>query len=1131
MNIAKFSVTRPVAVTMRIAALVLLGAVCYTRLPVDLLPNVSLPTVSVNTSWPNVAPEEIEAQVTRPVERAVSSVPGLYEVQSTTSEGSSSVRVQLQWGQDVGQAAVDILQQVQRAKREFPVDPTLEDPVVFKYDPSQTPILVYGVSGERDTVKLRTLLDNQVAPILESATGVAAVNVTGGEERAIIVNVDPERLRSRNLSLKEVSDRIAAENLNLPAGIAKQSETEYTIRSTGFFTSVDDIKAVPVGSENGRVIALSEVATVRDAAPETRIYTRLNGEPAVGLLIVRQSGANTIEAAASVREKIAQAEKLYPNLKFSLAYDQSRFIENSINRVKEDAMIGGALAIVILLFFLRNVRSTLVVALSIPISLISTFALIYLCGFSLNTMSLSGLALAIGLIVDDAVVVLENIFRHIERDGKRAAEAAVTGAQEIMTAVVASTITVMIVFLPLLLIKGQSGQMFTQLALVVIFSLAVSLLDAATVVPMLASRFIKTEDYAHGEHGEGADDKAGKQSAPPGPASLAGNGKANAFAVASAGSSRDENAKDKGRPKKKVGPLQRFFDWSGGRFDALDKSYRRRLEWALKHRWMVVGGAFGACALSLLLIPYIGIELMPQTDSGDFQVNVKLPIGTSFAQTDRVMRQVEKILQDDPNVATSFTAAGTSLSIRGASAALVSNQGSALVKLKDKRDKSTQEVIGDLRRKMSVIPGAKLRLAAIDLVTQILTGGNQNVEVNIIGEDLDTLARLSNDVQGRVRDVPGYSNVDVNWQDATPELQWKVDRQKATQLGLSFRDIADVIGTATKGNIASYYQERGFQYPITVQLPESQRKTVDELLNLPLKPTLSPQSAATGATGGAGVVRRAGPSGGSPTIELRQVATPVFATGPSEITRLNRQRYIAVTGTPENRSAGDVQNDIEQKMKGIELPAGYRWDWGSNQKRRGEEFAGMGVAVALAIALIYMLLASQFESFVHPLTILVSVPLSIIGVILALFLSGRAFGLTAFIGLLLLVGIVVKNGILLIDYTNALRERGRNRDEAILEASPTRLRPILMTSLAAGFGMLPLALGLGEGSETQAPLATTVIGGLLTSTVLTLFVVPVIYTLFDDLARKFRKDDRDLSRAPLVEPSVESVEREPVKST
>ncbi|MBC7804904.1 MAG: efflux RND transporter permease subunit [Akkermansiaceae bacterium] len=1080
MNIAQISVTRPVAVTMRILALVLLGAVCFLRLPVDLLPNVTLPTVSISTTWPNVAPEEIETQVTRPIERAVSSVPGLYEVSSTSDEGTSNVRVQFQWGVDIGKAAVDVLQQVERAKRSFPVDPTLENPIVAKYDPSQTPILVYGVSGISDTIKLRTLLDNDIAPVIESADGVAAVNVTGGDERAILVEVDPEALRARNLSLQQISDAIGRENLNVPGGIARSSNTELTIRSLGLFATPEEIGSVPVGNNRGQLTRVSDVATVRDASAETRILTRLNGEPAVGLLIVRQSGANTLTTVKSVQEKLEAVKKQYPDLKFGLAYDQSRFIGQSVSRVQEDAIIGGVLAVIILLFFLRNVRSTIVVALSIPISIVSTFALIYLCGFSLNTMSLAGLALAVGLIVDDAVVVIENIFRHIERDGKRAAEAAVSGTQEILSAVVASTVTIVIVFLPLLLIRGQAGQMFTQLALVVIFSITVSLLDAATVVPMLASRFIDVKQYQGGQEAVLAKDKS---------------------------------------------VLGRFFHWASQRFEALDASYHRSLGWALKHRWQVVGGAFGVTALSCLLIPFIGTELMPATDSGDFQLRVKLPIGTSLARTNEVMIQTEKILADNPNVATVFSAAGTNLSIRGVGSSLNPNQGAAIVKLKEDHKGTTLEVIAELRKKMSRIPGANPNLTPIDLVTQTLTGGNQNIEIVIFGESLEELAKQSKVVIEKVRDIPGFQNVDVNWQDATPELLWRVDREKATTLGLSFRNVAGTINSATNGNIASYFQENGYQYPILVQLPESERKTADSLLSLPLRPDLAVNNGTGAGVGGLAN----GNLANAPTIELRQIARAERDTGPSEITRLNRQRYIAVTGTPEGGSESAIQAEITKRMSGVDLPSGYRWDFGSAQKRRAQEFAGMGLAVFLAIALIYMVLASQFESFIHPFTILLSVPLAITGVIVALFLSGRAFGLTAFIGVLLLVGIVVKNGILLIDYTNQLRERGRTRDEAVLEASPTRLRPILMTSLAAGFGMLPLALGLGEGSETQAPLATAVVGGLTTSTVLTLFVIPVVYTLFDDLARKMRGgDDKDLARPPaIIEPSVESVEREP----
>lgn len=1040
MSIAKFAVTRPVAVIMRIAALVLLGIVCLLRLSVDLLPNVSMPVVSVVTEWPNVAPEEIEAQVTRPLERALSSTPGMYRVTSSSVEGSSQVRIQFRWGTDIGQAAVDVLQQVERARRSFPTDNTLETPIVFKADPTQMPILVFGVSGIKDPIKLRTMLDNQVSPMLDSVDGVASATVTGGEERDIIVNVDPYRLRAHNISLQTVEDRIAEENINLPAGIAKQGGTEYIIRSLGWFTSPDEIAKIPLGSYNGQLVSLRDIATVEDSHSETRLYTRLNGHPAAGIIITKQSGANTVSTANGVRERLKQINKIYPQLKFGIAYDQAKFIKESVNNVRDSAIIGGILAILILLFFLRNIRSTLVVALSIPVSIISTFALIYMCGFTINTMSLGGLALATGLIVDDAVVVLENIFRHMERDKKNAFDAAVNGTDEIVSAVVASTWTVMVVFLPLLLIKGQAGQMYTQFALVVIFSLAVSLLDATTVVPMLATKLVSGE--AHAEN--------------------------------LANAATHPNL------------LMRMFHKAGQYLDSLDNSYRNALRWAIHHRLATISIALGITLAAFLLKSQIGTELMPMTDSGDFNVSVKMPIGTALEQTNKTMLRVEKIVRSNPNVQTAFAAAGSNLSMRGTSTVARPYQGSVMVKLKEDRDQSTLDVITDLRKQLSVIPGVNARPQQTDVVTQIMTGGNQNVEVDIFGDDLKTLARLSKEVMKQMRGIPGCENLDVNWQDAMPEIQWKVDRDKAQHLGVSFEDIADTISTATNGSTASYFQEKGYQYAIIVQLPESNRKTVDRIKELVIKPSGTE----------------------SPEVVLGQVATPVYATGPSEITRMDRQRYIGVYGVPMGRSIGEIQADVAKIMKNIEMPTGYYWDWGTNQKQNADEFGGMALAVFLAIALIYMLLASQFESFIHPLTILLSVPLAGAGVVLGLFLTNRSFGLTAFIGVLMLVGIVVKNGILLVDYTNTLRSRGVMRDEALLTAGPTRLRPILMTASAAILGMLPLALAFGKGSETQAPMATAVIGGLLTSTVLTLFVVPVVYSLLDDLiVRRSKRDE------------------------
>ena len=1085
-SLAKFSVERPVAVSMRIAALVVLGAICLTKLPIDLLPRITIPTVGVNTAYTNVAPADMESIVTRPIEEAVSSAPNIYSVSSVSTLGNSSVRIQFQWGVDIGQAAVDTLQLVEKARATFPLDPNLQTPIVSKFDPSQLPIMIYGVTGMDSMVKLRDLLDNQITPLFESANGVASAVATGGLPRAIIVDVDPAKLQAYGISLSQVENRIVQENIDLPAGVAKLGKTEYTVRALGYFTSPMQGANIPIGFFNGQLVRLSQVAKVTDSYQEQRIYTRLNEQPAAGMLIIEQSNANTISTAAAVQDKLKLVKKLYPNLKFSLAYEQAGFIAASIDDLRNTALIGGGLAILILMMFLRNFRATMVVALSIPISIISTFSLLYFGGFTLNTISLSGLALSTGLIVDDAVVVLENIFRHIERDKRSATEAAITGTEEITGAVVASTITVMVVFFPLLLVKGQSGQMFSQFALVVIFSIAVSLLDATTVVPMLASRLIREEEVLEEAHPE----------------------------------LRDLHGK-------KLGFLTRIFDWTGTKFNNLDASYHRGLEWGLRHRFIVLAAAIGVTGVSLLLVPMIGTEMLPQTDSGNFTVNLKYPVGTALSVTNEGMKKIEHFLVNDPDVEVVFAAAGTTLSLRGTSTAQIGYQGSCTVQLKETRKKSTQDLITKYQKALGpLIPGARIVVTPYDLVTQILTGGATNEEVDIFGRDIDEVQSQAKKAIQELRGVPGLESVDQTAQESTPELRWKVDRDKAMTLGVTFTDIANALSTATSGTITTYYQEGGFQYPIYVQMPVNQRKSVDQLLRMPITPSMTPQTPDPGSSsssgGGsstvsvvptvAGMASSGGSSsaggGGSATkqVLLGQVAQPDMKLGPNEIDRLDRQRYIAITGRVQGRSESAVQADVAKVMNDLQASfpqgSGMYWDFGINQKRKADEFSGLGLSVVLAISLIYMLLASQFESFIFPLVVLCSVPLCISGVVVALFLSNRAFGLTAYIGILMLIGIVVKNGILLVDYTNQLRARGLNRDEAILTAAPTRLRPILMTSSAAVLGMLPLALGIGKGSETQAPLATAVVGGLTSSTMLTLFIVPIVYTLFDDVSHR-----------------------------
>lgn len=1040
---------------MRIAALVLLGAVCFLRLPVDLLPRVDLPIISINTNWPNTPPQEMETQITRPIEQAVSTVPGLYSVSSTSELGQSSVRVTLNYGVDINQAAVDVLQYVQRAYRSFPTNPELTPPVVFKLDPNTFPIQIIAVAGENDPIKLRTLLQNEVAPFIEAAGGVAQVSISGGRERAIIVDVDPDKLQAFNVSLTEVVARIRAENISVPAGLAQVGEKEYVIRSTGYFSTIEDAKNTPIRSDGGRQVLLRDVADVRDDAREQRVWTRVQGQPAVGMTITKQGDANTINTVTNVQAKLREVEQRYPQLKFSTVYDQSGFVKESITLLQEHAIIGGTLAILAILFFLRNLRSTLVVALSIPISITSTFALMYFCGFTLNTISLSALALATGLIVDDAIVVLENIFRHIERDKRSAVDASISGTTEIMQAVVASTLTVMVVFVPLFLIQGQSGQIFTQLALVVIFSLAVSLLDAATVVPMLASRVIKEKEVVDLEHPE---EQLGSRS---------------------------------------LG--KRMAGWVGTKFLNFEKGYRATLQKSLRRPWMVLLAA-GAVTLAVLpLWPLVGSESLPQTDSGDINLRVRLPVGTALTTTQAKMDEVEKVLLAEKDIDVFFMSVGAGISFRGSVGGASGNSGAANIHLKENRTSTTEEVVKRLEKQLQKISGIRATANPFDLVANIIGGNNQGMQIDVFGTDITQLSLAAEQVKEAIADVPGLQGVDVSVEDATPELQWRVDRQKAQALGISYQDIASAIGASTNGTLSTYFQQDGFQYPIYVQLPVNKRRAVDDLVQIPVKKTER-----------------------GTTILLGQVAEPVITGGPNAINRLNRQRYVTVGGRLAERSESDVQADIEKALAKVELPSGNYWQFGERQRRKAEEFSGLGLAVLLAITLIYMLLASQFESFIMPLVVLTTVPLCVVGVILALFLSDRAFGLTAFIGLLMLVGIVVKNGILLVEYTNQLRARGMPRDEAILTAAPTRLRPILMTSVAAVLGMLPLALASGSASKLQAPLATVVIGGLTTSTILTLFVVPVVYAFFDNLTRRAGGHDRDLARAVGVEPSAAS---------
>lgn len=1038
MDIAEISVRRPVATWMRILIFMICGAIAFTQLAIELLPDISRPTLYVVTSWPGVSPEDLETQITRPVEDAVATVAGLVRLSSTTSEGNSRVVLEFAPDYDINQAALDVLQIVQRAQRRFPVDPQLQPPTVQRFDPNNLPVLVLGVSGVDDPVRLRTILENEVKPILESAEGVASADVNGGLERAIMIYFDPHRLLARSLTSQDLVRALSNENQNVPAGLVNQGNQQLLVRSYGWITSPSQLWNIPVGRSNQRLIPLREVARVVDGHedPPSTIQ-RLNGEPAASLNIVKQSNANTIDTVQAVLEKLEEVKANHPELEFREVYNQSSFVQEAVHSLEEAAVIGGSLAMLIVFFFLRNVRSTLVVATSIPVSVISTFGFIYLWGFSLNTMSLVGLALATGLIVDDAVVVMEAIYRRMEEQNLPPDEAAIQGTRPIVSAVVSSTLTIMVVFVPLLLIPGRTGQMFKQFAVVVIVAMAFSLLDALTGVPMLCSQFIRRNDNP-------------------------------------------------------TGWRARFYERSGRWLEALDSGYRNLLSRALGRRFAALAAAFGLTVLSFGLVPFIPYEFMPGTDTNTLRMQLAMPRGSAMEETDAAMRSIEGQLAKSKDVVSYLTTVGQATGSTGGR-----DTGSAWIALRSSRKASSDQIARRLGAAFRDIPGVRAYPSTMDIVRTQLSGGNQgqSLELDIFGPELDELARLSTEFIDRLKGIPGLEDIRDRAGDPAPEVRWIVDRQKATQLGLSFSTVAQALQTASEGSQAGYLQTGGTRPPIIVQVAPEARNTVENLSELVVNSSVAStvQNASPGSIANA-------PRG----VQLGQVASPEQATGYASINRDTRQRYASLVSAAQTRPLSDVQRDVQEALQGVQMPPGYHWAWSSQMQEQQQEFGRLGFISVLAVVLIYMLLCIQFESLIIPLSIMMCVPLCFIGIFLALFLSGTSFSVMAGVGCLMLIGIAVKNGILLVENTEQARERGLKREEALLEACPTRLRPILITALAAMLGMVPIALR-GRGGELEAPMAISVIGGLFASTVLTLFVVPTAYLLFDDLEKRLFK--------------------------
>ena len=1022
MSIPRLAIERPITMFMLSGVIMLIGLLALMRLPVDLMPDISLPSVTVRVNYPGVGPLEMEELITRPLEQALSAVAGLERLESTSSEGSTRVTLNFVWGTDLNEATDDVRQRLDRVRGRFPEE--AETPVIFKFDASQWPIMGVGVEGDYDRVRLREIAEHDLSQRLERVPGVAAVTVDGGLRRQIHVLLSKEKIRALSLPVERVVNLLRTENQNIPLGEIDEGDRTYLVRSQGQFESLEEIRELVVMTQGGVPVYMRDIADVRDATEDFRSFTRINGRPGVRLRITKQSGTNTVQIAEGVREEIARINQQMAGVQLSVMDDSSIFISRAINSVKEHALVGGFLVMLIIFLFLRDVRSTFIVFTSIPISVIGTFALLYFNGYTLNTMTFGGLALGIGMIVDASIVVLENTFRHMEH-GKDRMQASIDGSEEVWSAILASTLTHIAVFVPLLFLSGVSSILFKQLAVVVMFSLAMSLFVAVTIVPVLCSRLLKLPPPVGERRG------------------LSG----------------------------------RLYTASERFLDAMDQRYSNVIRLALHHRPTVIGLGTAAVVAAVLILPTIGFELMPQADEGEVRVTAELPVGTRVERSEEVALRLEGLIKDSvPEAEDIITNAGGGGFMGGGS-----NRVQAQVRLvtKDERTRSSEQIARDLNRQLAgLIPGVIIQTRASGGNQQFsrITGGGEEsrVALEIRGDDLLEAQRLAQTTKALMDRVPEVRNARVGRDDGRPELAIQVDRPKAALLGLSVTGVAESIRTAVGGTQAAFFREAGNEYPIVVRLREEDRERPEDLNDILI-----------GAPGGR-------------VLQAKNLLTLKNQAGPTEIQRKNQERIIRVTAEPET-TLSEALEAVNARLGEVNVPPDFSIGFGAEAEEQARAFAQLRLMLILAILLVYAVMASQYESLRDPFIIMFSVPLAAIGVVLALKLTGTSFSLQAYIGVIMLAGIVVSNAILLVDYTNVLRRRDHMAlREAVETAGRVRLRPILMTSLATMLGLVPMALGIGEGAELQAPLARVVIGGLLASTLITLVVVPTVYTLFEE---------------------------------
>ncbi|HZK87675.1 MAG TPA: efflux RND transporter permease subunit [Anaerovoracaceae bacterium] len=1030
MNISSLAIKRPVATIMLLLMVVVVGFSSLTGIPLDLLPKIEYPVALVMTSYPNASPEEVESMITKPIEQALATVEGLDQLQSVSIEGQSIVVVQFQMDTDMNFATLNMREKVAMVSPLLPAEVT--DPTVFKMDMAAAPVVQIYVSGDKSLTELNNEVEDSISTYIERVAGVASVSVVGGIDEEISLKFNQEKLSGYNLSLSQISQILAAENINMPSGDISKGSTKVIVRTIGQFDNINDISNIPIPVADRSVVRLSDIASITKGVKEKTSVSRIDGQTAVAMVVTKQSDANTVSVSNGINDTLKLLEKQYPELTFTVGFDQGDYIRNSISSVSTSAIIGGLLAILIVFLFLNNIRTTLVIAISIPTSLLATFALMKSQGMTLNLITLCAITVSVGMLVDNSIVVLENIFR-TRQLVDTAEEAAREGSKEIFLAVIASTLTTVLVFLPIALSNGIAALMFKDFCFTIIIALLASLVVSLTVVPMLSSRML---------------DK---------------------------GLSTSYIRFGKKRYKfKYLTKFTAFFEW-------LKDEYEHYIRLALRKRKKVIIVCILIFVVSISSIALVGTELLPSADEGSFTVSIEMPYGTSLQDKDKISAEVETYIAAIPEISH------YAMSIGGASMFSSTDNPSISVTLLKKweRKKSTAQIVNETNEKLSNFVGAKVKVEESSSMSLMLGGSDMTVILK--GKELADLENIGDDLISSITKIKGVSMAELDLTEGNPEVKVKIDRSAASYYGVSAYQLANSLKTAINGTTSTRLKVEGNEINIRLSLSDQYTQSVENMKQILI----------TGVTGA--------------QVPVGQIATFEYDNAPNAINRINQERYVNLAINAEGRDLGSVSKDVNNIIDNYNFPKGYSRDTGGQQQEMTDAFSSLALALIVSIALVYLLLAAQFESIILPFIVMMSIPFAMSGAFIAMFLTGTRLSMTSFLGLIMLVGIVVNNAILLIEFISH-NKKSMGTHEALVQAGKLRLRPILMTATTTCVGMIPISLGLGEGGEMLAPMAISIIGGMIASTIVTLILIPVLYSVIDEkrilrAAKKAAKDE------------------------